>query len=69
MSGHARTAVERYLNLSESSLKKVGTPCVGDHQISDEDFLIKGDSEKMHLELCLLVYALPATIDQTPYGS
>ena len=45
MSGHARSAVEKYLNLakhSETSLKKVSTPCIDDHQISDEDFEVKG---------------------------
>ena len=44
MSGHARLAGEKYLNLarlSESSLKKVATLCLDDHQIADEDFEVK----------------------------
>ena len=56
MSGHARTAVERYLKLAklaECPLKKVGTPCVDDHQISDEDFEIKGHLEKIAFQIVL----------------
>jgi hypothetical protein len=62
MSGHARSAVEKYPNLaklSEMSLKKVSTPCIDDHQISDEDFEVKGhlDHIASQIELTCLYIA------------
>ena len=45
MSGAARSAVDRYLELSHlerKDLKKVATPCLEDNLIAPEDFLAKG---------------------------
>jgi hypothetical protein len=56
MSGHARSAVEKYLNLaklSETLLKKVSTPCIDDHQISDEDLEVKGHLDHIASQIIL----------------
>ena len=45
MSGHAQDCVDRYLELSgmpETSLKKVSTPNLDDHQLAPTDFEAKG---------------------------
>ena len=50
MKGHAKQCVERYCQLAdidESSLRKVATPCIDDHQISPEEFQTTG---KLHKE-------------------
>ena len=41
MTGHAASAVEKYLELtgkSEHDLKQFANPCIDDHMLSDEDF-------------------------------
>ena len=56
MSVHARSTVDKYSNLaklSESSLKKVSTPCIDDHQISDEDFEVKGYLDNIASQIVL----------------
>ena len=45
MTGHGQSAIEKYLELaglSERDLKEVATPCIDDHQLSEEDFATKG---------------------------
>jgi hypothetical protein len=56
MCGHARTAGERYLKLArvpESSLKKMGTPCLYDHHIGDKDFEVKGHLNNIASQIVL----------------
>ena len=46
MTGHVEGCVERYLELAKkdrSSLKKVATPCIDDHQLLPEDFEKRGE--------------------------
>ena len=46
MCGHVEQTVDRYFELagkSKESLKKVATPCKGDHQIPPEEFSVKGE--------------------------
>jgi len=72
MSGHARSAVEKYLNLaklSETSLKKVSTPCIDDHQISDEDFEVKGHLDHIASQIVLTCLYLAGTTNPIFYGA
>ena len=46
MTGHTQAAVDKHLQLtnkSVTSLKSVATPCIDDHQLSQEDFTTKGE--------------------------
>ena len=46
MSGHVSASVDRYLELSgkpRSSLKRVATPCIDDHQLDPADDLKRGE--------------------------
>ena len=46
MTGHAEGCVDTYLALAgkkADSLKLVATPCIDDHQLSEEDFVVRGE--------------------------
>ena len=46
MIGHTTSAVDKYLNLAGknvTTLKKVSTPCIDDHQLSADDNINKGE--------------------------
>ena len=63
MIGHAEQAVDKYLELSGkdvSSLKKVATPCIDDHQLSEEDFTTSGQLAPVaaRIVLKILYFAL-----------
>ena len=50
MEGAAQGCVERHSELAQvtvSSLRKVGTPCLDDHMLAPEDFIEKGVLSKV----------------------
>ena len=61
MAGHAAQCVERYCELADKSvkdLKDVATPCIDDHQLSQEDMDTKGTLEKVAARIVLKVLYL-----------
>ena len=65
MCGHAKSAVEKYLKLAkveEKSLRKVATPCIDDHLLSDDDFQSQGHLNAIAAHVVLTcLYPIPCS--------
>ena len=61
MSGHAANCVERYLelaNIDRTKLKRVNTPCLDEHALTDSDYEARGDLADVAAKIVLKVLYL-----------